>query len=123
MDEFTINPLFSKIEERAKEVGFKDITALCAASKASRGALTDLKYGRTKDLSVKTIEKLAPALQVSIEFFASGGAESQKEKLTTENGSELDEETIELKEIWDTSDADERAALLEMARLIKKRRN
>lgn len=47
----------------------------------------------------------------------------QKEKPTTEIGSELDKETIELKEIWDASDADERAALLEMARLIKKRRN
>ena len=97
MDEITINPLFSKIEERAKEVGFKDITALCAASKASRGALTDLKYGRTKNLSVKTIAKLAPALNVSIEFFANECTEyEQKEKPTTPQGDELSERDIRL---------------------------
>lgn len=45
-----------------------------------------------------------------------------KEKLAP-NGNELDAETIELREIWDASDADERQTLLEMARLIKKRRN
>lgn len=45
----------------------------------------------------------------------------QKEK-PVHNVDELDEETKELRNIWDTSDADERQALLEMARLIKKRR-
>jgi hypothetical protein len=45
----------------------------------------------------------------------------QKEKPVL-NEDELDEETKELRNIWDTSDLDERKALLEMARLIKKRR-
>ena len=94
MDEITINPLFSKIEDRAKEVGFKDITALCAASKASRGALTDLKYGRTKGLSLKTIEKLSPALNVSMEFFASGDVDTKKEKPALPEEGELTQEQV-----------------------------
>ena len=39
----------------------------------------------------------------------------------TENG-EVDKETAELQEIWNSADEDEKRALLEMARLIKSRR-
>ena len=47
----------------------------------------------------------------------------QKETPTLQMESELDAETIELRGIWDSADEDERRALLEMARLIKSRRN
>lgn len=46
----------------------------------------------------------------------------EQEKKPAQEG-ELDAETKELRDIWDASDPDERQALLEMARLIKKRRN
>lgn len=45
----------------------------------------------------------------------------QKEK-PAHDVDELDQETIELREIWDSSDPDERQALLQMARLLKNRR-
>lgn len=51
------------------------------------------------------------------------GESDQKEKPTLQTESELDAETIELRGIWDSADEDERRALLEMARLIKSRRN
>ena len=70
MGKTDINPLYLKIENRARELGYKDVTALCAASGASRGALSDLKCGRTKDLSMKTISKIAPLLSVGVDFFS-----------------------------------------------------
>lgn len=63
-------------------------------------------------------KKIADYFDVSVEYLLTG---EQKEK-PAPSGDELDEETKELRAIWDTSDPDERQALLEMARLIKKRR-
>lgn len=62
---------------------------------------------------------LAHELGVTVEYL--NDSAEQKEK-PAHDVDELDKETIELREIWDNSDADERQALLEMARLIKKRR-
>jgi len=69
--------------------------------------------------SNKNIVKVAEVLGVPVSELTS---KEQNEKPPAQGG-EPDEETIELREIWDSSDADERRALLEMARLIKKRRN
>ncbi len=64
------------------------------------------------------IQKVADYFGVSTEVLT-----GEKEKPHTEDDVELDAATIELKSIWDSADDDERRALLEMARLIKKRRN
>lgn len=47
----------------------------------------------------------------------------QKEKSSTPEGVELDAEAIQLKEIWDSADQEEREALLAMAKMLKARRN
>lgn len=47
----------------------------------------------------------------------------QKEKSSTLEGVELDAETIQLREIWDSADQEERDALLAMAKMLKARRN
>ncbi len=47
----------------------------------------------------------------------------QQKKPASFDGNELDADTIELKEIWDNSSGDERATLLEMARILRKRRS
>lgn len=65
-----------------------------------------------------TLQKVADYFGVSTEVLT-----GEKEKPHTEDDVELDAATIELKSIWDSADDDERRALLEMARLIKKRRN
>lgn len=66
------------------------------------------------------VHAAAMAYGVSVEWLR--GESDQKEKPTTEVGSELDPVTQELFEIVNSSDEDELKALLEMARLIKKRR-
>jgi len=44
------------------------ISALCLEAGASRGALTDLKMGRIKSLSPKTLDAVAKYFDVSIDF-------------------------------------------------------
>ena len=64
------------------------------------------------------LQKIADYFEVSVSYFIDG----QKEKSPTPDGAGLDDLTMELKNIWDSADDDEKAALIEMARLIKKRR-
>ena len=66
------------------------------------------------------IQKIADYFNVSVEYLMFG--EVNKEKPVPVRH-ELSEEAKELQSIWDESDADERQALLEMSRLIKKRRD
>lgn len=47
----------------------------------------------------------------------------QKEKSPAPDGVGLDPETIELRDIWDGADKEEREALLAMAKMLKARRN
>lgn len=69
MYEVTGKEMYDRIEKRALLMNYKDITELCRDSGASRGALSDLKYGRSESLSMKTMTKLAKALKVSVSFF------------------------------------------------------
>lgn len=73
-----INPLYLKIEEKALEEGFSNMTDLCRKSGASRGAMTDLKYCRSGTLSQKTIFALSSALKVSASFFFGGAHDAKK---------------------------------------------
>lgn len=109
--------LYESIKKLCDERGIKP-GKMCAEIGISRGLISDLKSERTKSITSETAQKIADYFGVSVDRVL--GTE-QKEKLAP-NGNELDEETIELREIWDASDADERQTLLEMARLIKKRR-
>lgn len=80
-------------------------------------AVSQWRKGRTNP-SMTNINRIADYLSVSAEYLLTG---TEQEKKPAPEG-ELDAETIELRDIWDTSDPDERKALLEMARLLKKRR-
>lgn len=73
-----INPLYLKIEEKALEEGFSNMTDLCRKSGASRGDMTDLKYCRSGTLSQKTIFALSSALKVSASFFFGGAHDAKK---------------------------------------------
>lgn len=84
----------------------------------SSGTVTGWKNGAIPRESALT--RLADYFGVTVEYLLTG--EGQKEKLTIQGEGELDKDTIELTEIWNTSDADERTALLEMARFIRKKR-
>ena len=67
------------------------------------------------------LHEIAAKYNVSVEWLK--GESDQKEKSSTPNGVELDAETIELREIWNSADRDEREALLAMAKMLKARRN
>ena len=89
MGEITGKILYERIETRAKEVGFKDITELCKATGASRSALSDLNCGRSERISAKTMIKLAPALNVSADFFTLENPDKEK-VLTQEDEHEIE---------------------------------
>jgi transcriptional regulator with XRE-family HTH domain len=106
---------------------YKNYVALCARKKKSASAVAvEIGLSRTspngwkkgKQPSDINLEKLANYFGVSVDDLIS----EQKEKPTLQAESELDPVTQELFEIVNNSDEDELKALLEMARLIKKRR-
>lgn len=90
----------------AKELGF------------ASSSVTQWKHGSTPRPSA--LQRIADYFEVSVHYLL--GAE-QKEKSPAPEGAELDEETIQLKEIWDSADQEERDALLAMAKMLKARRN
>lgn len=112
-----MSALYESIKKLCDDRGIKP-GKMCAEIGISRGLISDLKSERTKSITSETAQKIADYFGVSVDRVL--GTE-QKEK-PAHDVDELDEETKELRNIWDTSDADERQALLEMARLIKKRR-
>lgn len=88
----------------AKELGF------------ASASVTQWKHGSIPRPAA--LQKIADYFGVSVHYLL--GA---KEKSPTPNGVELDEETIQLKEIWYSADQEERAVLLAMAKMLKARRN
>lgn len=100
--------LYNNIENLCKKRGV-NVTTMCRDSGASRGSLSDLKSGRKQTLKYETLEKIANYFEISVESLVSGN-ESQKEKPTPGEGSELDARFDEL--LSQMTDAD-RADLLE----------
>ncbi|MDL2273983.1 helix-turn-helix transcriptional regulator [Oscillospiraceae bacterium OttesenSCG-928-G22] len=56
-----------KNETALRKCGFKTVSALCNAAGVSRAALSEIKAGRTKHISLNTAMKLSVALGVTIE--------------------------------------------------------
>ena len=94
-------------------------------------AVSQWRTGKTTP-SEESIEKIASVLNVSVEYLL---AEKEKSpsplsidlgdgetKTAPDDGSGMDDITKELIDFWETSNEDERRALMEMARLIKKQR-
>lgn len=84
--------------------------------KFASSSVTQWKHGSTP--RPDALQRIADYFGVSVGYLLTG---EQKEK-PAHDVDELDQETIELREIWDSSDPDERQALLQMARLLKNRR-
>ena len=85
----------------------------------SSGTVTGWKNGAVPRQNI--LMRIADYFGVSIEYLLSG--EPDNKKSPAPESAELDPVTQELYDIVNTSDMDELKALLEMARLIKKRRN
>lgn len=107
--------MLSQIDTICRKKGIKKADLYNGVGITS-AAVSQWRTGKTTPAST-SIENLANFLGVPMSDLI--GEKKEKPVL---NEDELDEETKELRNIWDTSDLDERKALLEMARLIKKRR-
>lgn len=107
---------YDRLDELVKSTGKKK-KYLSEKMGHSGRYLNDAKKQNT-DIKIEEVKILAEELLTSVEYLR--GETEIKEKPAQEG--ELDEETKELRKIWDDSDPDERQALLEMARLIKKKR-
>lgn len=69
------------------------------------------------------LNKSYPERKAQLDYLLFDQSYPPKEKSPTPNGVELDAETIELREIWNSADQEEREALLAMAKMLKARRN
>lgn len=111
--------LYKSIISLCNDKGIKG-GKMCVDLGISKSTMTDLKSGRRTGISMETAQKIADYFGVSVDRVL--GSE-QKEKSPTPEGMELDEETIQLQEIWNSADQEERKALLAMAEMLKARRN
>lgn len=66
---FVMSELYSRIDRLCKERNI-NITTMCKDSGASRGSLSDLKFGRKQSLSVDTLTKIASYFNVSVDYLA-----------------------------------------------------
>lgn len=120
MGTFDKNPILESIGTLCQSSNPKvSFSKMCVDLGLSKSLNTKLKNNPTKTINMETAQKIADYFGVSVDLVL--GSE-QKEKSPAPDGAGLDKATIELKSIWDTADDDEKAALLEVARLIKKRR-
>jgi hypothetical protein len=115
------NPILESIEHLCKNATPKvSFSKMCVDLGLSKSLNTKLKSNPSKTINGETAQKIADYFGVSVDRVL--GSE-QKEKPLTAAGEGLDVETIQLKEIWDSADQEERKALLAMAEMLKARRN
>ena len=85
-----MSDLYNRIDTLCKERNI-NITTMCKESGASRGSLSDLKFGRKQNLSIETISKIASFFGVSVDYLT-GKEEKEKspdEFVLTEGEKEL----------------------------------
>lgn len=78
-----MDDMYNKIESLCKARG-SNITQMCRETNISRSVLSELKSGRTKQLSAKYLPVVADYLDVSVGYLL-----GNEEKPATDNDSEL----------------------------------
>ena len=122
--------VIDRINERLAVIG-KNGAEMSRDLGLSNSIYSQWNTGKTKP-SKKTISLLAPYLKTTAEYLLTGTEKSPQPlsvdlghgeiKTAPKDGSGMDDITKELLGIVETSNEDERRALLEMARLIQKQR-
>ena len=64
--------LYEYIEKLAKDKGYKNITEFCRLAEIPRATMSELKSGRTKQLSTETLAKISTRLNVSVDSLLNG---------------------------------------------------
>lgn len=82
--------LYEHIVQLGKEKGFKTITALCREAGVPRATMTELKMGRSKDLSKPNAQKFADTLGVRLDVIY-----GEKEKPADQKVGELTKEELD----------------------------
>lgn len=100
--------LYDRIHSLCDLKGVKDGT-MCREANVPRSTFQELKMGRTENLSLKTLQKIADYFGISVSELT---GEEQKEK-PTPGGSELDEA---FSAVLDQLTAEELAEVLEYAK-------
>lgn len=73
-----MDDLYNKIFLLCEQANI-NVTKMCKDAGVSRGALSDLKIGRTKTLSSSTLQKIATYFNISVDYFLGINNEEQKE--------------------------------------------
>lgn len=82
-----MSDLYERIDGLCKDRNI-NITVMCKESGASRGSLSDLKFGRKQNLSVETLSKIASYFDVTVDYLT-GKENSPDEFVLTEGEKDL----------------------------------
>lgn len=82
-----MSDLYERIDRLCKDRNI-NITVMCKESGASRGSLSDLKFGRKQNLSVDTLSKIASYFDVTVDYLT-GKENSPDEFVLTEGEKDL----------------------------------
>jgi transcriptional regulator with XRE-family HTH domain len=82
-----MSDLYERIDRLCKDRNI-NITVMCKESGASRGSLSDLKFGRKQNLSVDTLSKIASYFDVTVDYLT-GKENSPDEFVLTEGEKKL----------------------------------
>ena len=88
-----MSTLYEHIEKLGKDKGFKNMTTLCKEAGVPRATMTELKMGRSKDLSKPNAQKFADALGVPLGTIY--GTETEKPAEAQGGLGELSEEELD----------------------------
>ena len=116
-----MSELYNRIDELCKARG-TNITALCKKAGVSRSALSELNAGRSKTLTVTTAQKIADALEVSLNFLQNNYAEGESISFSIPLSELKDHFSIE-DELDQSGETGEPADTSEGAKPLKRRKH
>lgn len=112
--------MYEKIQRLCELKGIKP-GRVCADTGLSRGMITDLKMGRTKELSAKNAKIIADYFGVSVGYLLG----EKTEKTPTENGGrEIDMSDVDIAFYGDYKELsdDDQKTIRDMVRIMRERR-
>lgn len=100
-----MSELYNKIEILCKSHNIS-ITSMCKSADVSRSSLTDLKSGRSKELSTLALTKIAKFFNKSIDYFVIEERENDSKKIAPFSNDEEWNEHISMFKSLSPSDRD-----------------
>lgn len=113
--------LYERIQELCKKQGVSG-SRMCIDLGLSKSTMSELKYGRTKGVSIPTAKKIANYFGITVDELY--GIETDKEKAPTVSGERdvLDEVDIAFYNGYKDLNEDDKATIRDMVLLMRQRR-